>query len=340
MIPTTQRQWLVNGRPLGRALEPSDHKLVEAPVREPGEGEVLMRVLYLSFDPAQKSWIEQETSYKGQSQVGDVMPGYGVGEIVQSGHPDYRPGELVFGMPGWQEYATLSVEGLERVPEGVEPAHALAALGMTGKTAYLGLINIGKPKPGDTLVVSGAAGATGSLAGQIGKIAGCRVVGIAGGAEKCAMLTEQLGFDAAIDYKNEKVRSRLRETCPNGVDVFFDNVGGELLNDVLARMAVGARVVICGGISRYNADPRDPNQMPPGPRNYFNVVFTGATIQGFLLGHHERDFVPADRRLTEWLRSGAIKPKVDLAQGFENAPAALARIFDGKNLGKQLLKVG
>jgi hypothetical protein len=191
---------------------------------------------------------------------------------------------------------------------------------------------------GDTLVISGAAGATGSLVGQIGKLAGCRVIGIAGGPEKCAWLTDELGFDAAIDYRSEKVRARLRELCPGGVDIFFDNVGGEILNDVLARLAVGSRVVICGGISRYNFDPRSP-EMPEGPRNYFNVVFTGATIQGFLMPHYERDFPEADSRLVGWLREGRIKARPDVLQGFESAPVALRRLFEGKNRGKQLLQL-
>jgi NADPH-dependent curcumin reductase CurA len=214
----------------------------------------------------------------------------------------------------------------------------LSVLGGTGRTAYLALMKVGKPVAGDTLVISGAAGATGSLVGQLGKIAGCRVIGIAGGPEKCAWLTDELGFDGAIDYKHEKVRARLRELAPAGIDIFFDNVGGEILNDALARLAQRARVVICGGISRYNFDPRSP-EMPQGPRNYFNVVFTGATIQGFLMPQYERDFPEADGRLTDWVCDGRVVPRADVLQGFENAPAALKRLFEGRNVGKQILKV-
>jgi len=339
MIPATQRQWLVAERPIGRALEPTDFRLAEAVVTEPAEGEVLVRTVYLSFDPAQKSWMENVASYRDPVEIGGVMPGSGVGIVLASRHDGFAPGDAVFGDLGWAETPRLNGERLEKVAEGIPLSAALSVLGGTGRTAYLALMKVGKPVAGDTLLISGAAGATGSLVGQIGKLAGCRVIGIAGGAEKCARLTEELGFDAAIDYKAEKVRSRLRELCPRGVDIFFDNVGGEILNDALARLAVGARVVICGGISRYNFDPRSP-EMPAGPRNYFNVVFTGATIQGFLLTHHARDFAEADTRLTDWLRAGRIKAAPDLQHGFENAPATLMRLFEGRNRGKQLLRLG
>lgn len=338
MTPAVQRQWLVAVRPVGRPLEDADFRQVEAPVSAPVEGQVLVKVAYLGFDPAQKSWMENAASYMNPVEIGGVMPGSGAGVVLESRHPDFAPGEAVYGQLGWQEYSTVAAAQLYKSPEGVAPDAVLSALGGTGRTAYLALMKVGKPVAGDTLVISGAAGATGSLVGQLGKIAGCRVIGIAGGAEKCAWLTEQLGFDGAIDYKNEKVRARLRELCPNGVDVFFDNVGGELLNDVLARLAPRARVVICGGISRYNFDPRSP-EMPQGPRNYFNVVFTGATIQGFLMPHYERDYPEADARLADWVRSGAITARADVLEGFEHAPAALMRIFQGRNVGKQLLRV-
>jgi len=299
---------------------------------------VLVRTAYLGFDPAQKSWMENAASYMNPVEIGGVMPGSGAGVVVDSAHPDFAPGDAVFGSLGWQELATVRGEALYRAPDGVGLDALLSVMGGTGRTAYLALMKVGKPVAGDTLVISGAAGATGSLVGQLGKIAGCRVIGIAGGAEKCAWLTGELGFDAAIDYKSEKVRSRLRELCPAGIDIFFDNVGGEILNDALARLAQRARVVICGAISRYNFDPRSPD-MPQGPRNYFNVVFTGATIQGFLMPQYERDYPEADARLAEWVRSGRILARADVLDGFENAPAALMRLFDGRNIGKQILKV-
>jgi hypothetical protein len=338
MIPSAQRHWLVAERPVGRPLKPGDFALADAPVTQPADGEVLVETRVLSFDPAQKSWMENAASYKAPVEIGGVMPGSGAGRVVASADPRFAPGDEVVGDLGWREYATLSGAQLQKVPDGVSLDAALSVLWGTGRTAYLALMKVGKPVAGDTLVISGAAGATGSLVGQIGKLAGCRVIGIAGGPEKCAWLTGELGFDAAIDYRGEKVKARLRELAPGGVDIFFDNVGGEILNDVLARLALGARVVICGGISRYNFDPRSP-EMPEGPRNYFNVVFTGATIQGFLMPHYERDFAEADRRLTDWLAQGRIKAAPDVVEGFENAPAALMRLFEGKNRGKQLLRL-
>ena len=335
----THRQWLVAGRPIGRALSQADFQLAEAPVRAPGDGEVLLQTLYLAFDPAQKSWMENVATYRDPVELGSVMPGRGVCRVLASRHPGFVAGDVVHGEFGWQERPLASGDDLAKVPGGVPATVSLGVLGTTGKTAYLGLANVGKPKPGDTLVISGAAGATGSVVGQLGKIAGCRVIGIAGGPRKCAWLTEELGFDGAIDYKAEKVRSRLRELCPAGIDVMWDNVGGELLNDALARLAPGARVVICGGISRYNFDARDPAQMPPGPRNYFNVVFTGATIQGFLMNHFEAQYPLAEARLLAWVRAGRVKYSEHISEGFENAPAALMGLFEGDNLGKQLLRV-
>ncbi|ATE63583.1 NADP-dependent oxidoreductase [Rhizorhabdus dicambivorans] len=335
----SQRQWIVRGKPLGRAIEPSDHELVEAPVREPEAGELLVRVEWLGIDPAQKSWIEQDVGYMAQAGADQVQPGYGAGTVLRSAHPDYAVGDRVMGLLGWRERATVAVSDVEKLPDGVAPELALACLGNTGRTAYLALTKVGRPKPGDTLLISAAAGATGSLAGQIGKLAGCRVVGIAGGPQKCAMLVEQLGFDDAIDYKAGNVRRRLKESCPDGIDIFFDNVGGELLDQALARLAKGARVVICGGIARYNADPRDPAQMPPGPRNYFNLVFAGATMGGFLIFDEQTDWPKADARLIPWLKEQRIKPLLDIAEGLENAPAALARLFAGGNVGKQLVRL-
>lgn len=336
---SANRQWVVTARPIGRALEPTDFRLEEVAIDAPGPSEVVVETEYLSFDPAQKSWMENLASYMAPVEIGGVMPGSGGGRVVASNSPDFAVGDRVIGRICWREYATVAASELTRVPDGVSVTAALAVLGTTGRTAYLGLVNIGKPKPGDTLVISGAAGATGSVVGQLGKIAGCRVIGIAGGPEKCAWLTDELGFDAAIDYKSEKVRARLRELAPNGIDLFWDNVGGEILNDALGRLAKGARVVICGGISRYNFDPRDPGQMPAGPRNYFNVVFTGATIQGFLMPDYEAQYGIADARLLDWVRAGAIRYKEDMQQGFENAPLALMRLFEGGNFGKQMLKV-
>jgi NADPH-dependent curcumin reductase CurA len=338
MTPATQREWRIAAHPDGRSLQASDFELATAPVAEPAPGEVLVATQYLAFEPALKSWMERAAGYMTPVKIGDVIRGPGAGVVAASRHPGFAPGDLVYGQLGWREFAAVPGEALDKAPEGVPLEAVLSVMASSGRTAYLALMKIGRPVAGDTLVVSGAAGAVGSLVGQIGKIAGCRVIGIAGGPEKCAWLTDELGFDAAIDYKGEKVRSRLRELCPSGVDIFFDNVGGEILNDVLARLALGARVVICGAISRYNFDPRSPD-MPEGPRNYFNVVFTGATIQGFLATHYERDFPAADARLAGWVRDGRISASADLLPGIENAPAALMRLFEGGNRGKQLVRL-
>jgi NADPH-dependent curcumin reductase CurA len=338
MIPSLQRRWEVADRPIGRALAPSDFRLTEVAVAVPQSGEVLVKLCYLGFDPAQKSWMENAAGYMDPVEIGGLMPGTAVGRVAESRHPDFKPGDVVFGHLGWREFATVPATRLYKAPHDVPLDAVLSVLGGTGRTAYLALMKVGRPVAGDTLVISGAAGATGSLVGQIGKLAGCRVIGIAGGPAKCEWLTGKLGFDAAIDYKAEKVRSRLRDLAPGGIDIFFDNVGGEILNDALARLAPRARVVICGGISRYNFDARS-GAMPEGPRNYFNVVFTGATIQGFLAPHYERDYPEADARLIQWLRAERIVARADILTGFDNAPTALMGLFAGENIGKQLLRL-
>jgi len=339
MIPQMQQQWRVAARPLGRELALSDFELVNAPVASPDEGQVLVRSLYLDFAPAQKSWMENQAGYRKPVEIGDVMPGSGAGVVVQSRDPRFAEGDVVMGYLGWAQYPVVNAADLTKAPSGVDIPSLLGVLGVSGKTAYAGLLNIGKPKPGDTLVISGAGGAVGSIVGQIGKLAGCRVIGIAGGAEKCAWLVETVGFDEAIDYRNEDLKARLRALCPQGIDIFYDNVGGEVLNLALARLAFGARVVICGAVSRYNFNPRDASQMPEGPRNYFNVVATGASIQGFVVHHFAHQFPAIEARLTAWLRNGDLKGHDDIQHGFEAAPATLMRLFSGANRGKQLLKI-
>jgi NADPH-dependent curcumin reductase CurA len=337
-LPARSRRWLIADRPLGRELLASDFRMDDEPMPQPAEGQVLLRTRYLGFDPAQKGMMENLASYAEPVEIGSVMPGHGIGEVLASRSPKLAPGACVSGPIGWREYAVLDATRLEPVPDGVPPAAALGVLGMTGLTAYIGLLHVGRPKPGDVLVISGAAGAVGSVAGQIGKLAGCRVIGLAGGREKCESLVSELGFDAAIDYKSEKLRARLRELCPGGIDVFFDNVGGAILNDCLGRLAFGARVVVCGGIARYNADPRKPEQVPPGPQNYFALVHTNATMQGFLVHHYAEHYPTAMRRLGNWVRAGVLRQQEDVLEGFENAPQGLLRLFGGANLGKQLLK--
>ena len=328
------RQWLITGNPRGRAVALSDFQLHEAKLEPVGDGEVRIKVEYLSFEPSQKGQLENISGYSSGNKLGDVMIGRGIGAVVESLDAKVPVGSKVFGSVGWQEYAVMPARSVEVVPDDDLLSARLGPIGTTGLTAYFGLLRIGRPEPGDMVVVSGAAGAVGSMVGPIAKIAGCDVVGIAGGAEKCAWLVDKIGYDGAIDYKSENIKSRLKELCPQGIDVFFDNVGGPALNLALARIATHARVVICGGISRYEQEI-----LPPGPANYFNIVFREATIQGFRLDGFESEYDMARKRIIDWIRSGDIVYKEDLQQGFENIPATLLRIFSGANFGKQLLKL-
>ena len=339
MTTDLNRRWLIAARPIGRALRSEDFAPDLAAIPTPEDGELLVRSLYLEMAPAQKSWMENITGYARPTEIGGVMPGTGLGRVIQSRSPHHAAGDLVRGPLGWQEFAVVEASQVDPVPADIAPTLALGVLGSSGRTAYFGLLHVGRPRPGDVIVVSGAAGAVGSVVAQLGRVAGCRVIGIAGGAEKCAQLAADPSFEAVIDYKIERVRSRLRELSPGGVDIFFDNVGGDVLNEVLSRLAYGARVVICGGISRYNADPRDPSQMPPGPRNYFNLVATQATMQGFLVHQFAAHYPVADARLAAWVRSGDLRQREDIVDGFENAPRALLRLFEGKNLGKQIVRL-
>jgi NADPH-dependent curcumin reductase CurA len=315
----------------------SNFSLEEAEIPEPREGQILVRNLFLSFDPAMRGWLEDRRSYVPPVAIGEVMRASAVGQVIASRHPDFKVGDFAQGTFGWQDYAVAAPQRdptLRRVPADVPLTWPLGVLGGTGLTAYFGLLEVGRPRPGDTVVVSGAAGATGSVAGQVAKIAGCRVVGIAGGPEKCRWLTEEAHFDAAVDYKSENVRHRVRELCPSGVDIYFDNVGGEILNTLLTRLAPGGRVVICGGISTYNAA-----EPPPGPTNYLALIVLRARMEGFLVSDYLSRFPEAVRRLTEWVAEGRITHAEDVQEGLENAPRTLLRLFEGKNLGKQLLRV-
>jgi hypothetical protein len=324
----TNRQWLLRARPVG-LVKPSDFELVESPRPAPKDGEALVRVLYVSFDPAMRGWMEDRPSYIPPVALGEVMRAGAVGQVIESRNPAYAVGDFVQGMFGWQEYALAGGGGLmpaTPLPKGMPLTWPLGVCGITGLTAYFGLLDLGKPKPGETVVVSGAAGATGSVAAQIARIQGCRAIGIAGGSEKCRWLTDVAKLDAAIDYKRENVAARLRELCPNGIDVYFDNVGGEILDAVL--------VVLCGGISAYNeATP------PPGPRNLMNLVITRSRMEGFIVIDYLARFGEGAAKLAEWVAAGKLAHAEDVQSGLENAPQTFLRLFQGKNLGKQLLKV-
>ncbi len=331
---TKTRQWLLNGHPRGRGIEDSDFQLVETELAAPGEGQILLKTLWLGFDPAQKGWMENIADYVAPMAIGDVMRGSGISEVVASNHPKYAIGDLVSGSTGWSEYTISNGSDLVKIETELSPTLMLSVLGTTGVTAYCGLFKIGQPVAGDTVVVSGAAGATGSIVGQLAKIAGCRVVGIAGGADKCAWLVNEAGYDAAIDYKAGSVKKQLGELCPRGIDVIFDNVGGPILNDMLSKIATKARVVICGGISRY-----ETGNLPAGPENYFNLVFRRAKMEGFIVLDWASEFPVIRKRLEGFVKSGQLTYQEDIQHGFENAPATLKRLFVGANRGKQLLKL-
>jgi NADPH-dependent curcumin reductase len=327
------RQWLLARRPHG-AIQDSDFNFVETDVPALGEGEVLVRTLMLSCDPTQRGWIAFDT-YLPAVRIGEVVRSIGAGRIVQSNNPDFAVGDIVTGLTGWQDYVAISPKGqLNKLPPAAPLELAMSALGLTGITAYFGLMEVGRPVAGETVVVSGAAGATGSVVGQIAKIKGCRVVGIAGGAEKCRWLTGEAGFDAAIDYKSEDVPARLKELCPKGIDIFFDNVGGDILDAALARLAMRGRVVLCGGIANYNS-----TETPPGPKNYLNLVVQRGRMEGFIVLDYMPRAAEAIGALAGWVQAGKLKNKVDVQQGLENAPATLRRLFEGRNDGKQLLRV-
>src|SRR5271166_930731 len=306
------RQWLLARRPQG-GIQDSDFNFVETDVPALGENEVLVRTLMLSCDPTQRGWIAGDT-YLPAVKIGEVVRSLGAGRIEASNNPDFKVGDIVTGFVGWQDFAATKPKGqLNKLPPGTPLELGLSALGMTGITAYFGLLDVGRPVAGETVVVSGAAGATGSMVGQIAKIKGCRAIGIAGGAEKCRWLTDELGFDGAIDYKSENVRVRLKELCPNGIDIYFDNVGGDILDAALARLAMRGRVVLCGAIATYNA-----TEPPPGPKNYINLISRRGRMEGFIVFDYMK-------RAPEAI--GAL------------APATLRRLFEGRNEGKQLLRV-
>ena len=334
-VATTQRVIKMAAHPAG-ALQDSDFELVDAPVPEPADGEALVRTLYLSLDPAIRVWMNGIDTYVPGIHVGDVMRAGGLGEVVQSRSAAYTEGDLVFGMMQWSEYcvARAGPDGMMTLPRQDPITAFLSVYGVTGLTAYFGMLDVAQPKEGETVVVSGAAGAVGSVAGQIGKILGCRVVGIAGGPEKCAWLTDELGFDAWIDYKSEDVGARLRETCPEGIDVFFDNVGGAILDAVLGQINLHARIVLCGAISQY-----DTAELAPGPRNILNLIPQRGRMEGFILLDYRDRFLDGILQLGQWVEEGRIRYSEHVVDGLENAPAAFRKLFSGENTGKLIVKV-
>jgi NADPH-dependent curcumin reductase CurA len=331
----TNHQFRLARRPVG-AVQRSDFDYVGEALRAPADGEVQVKIAYVSLDPAMRGWMNaSEDSYMPPVAIGAVMRAIAVGRVTASNHAGFAVGEHVAGLLGVQEYAISNGQGLNKVDPALAPLPLyLGTLGMTGLTAYFGLLDVGQPKAGETVVVSGAAGAVGMVVGQIARIVGARVVGIAGGADKCRYLVEELGFDAAIDYKNEDVAAALKQHAPNGVDVYFDNVGGAILDTVLTRLALHARVVICGAISQYN------NTTPvQGPSNYLQLLVKRATMRGVMVADYYPRAMEAITAMGGWIRAGQLKTQLDVAQGLENFPETFQKLFSGDNKGKLVLQV-
>ncbi|TXH06436.1 MAG: NADP-dependent oxidoreductase [Nevskiaceae bacterium] len=321
-------------RPVGLPKR-SDWQFTEEAVPQPGDGQLLVKVQYLSLDPAMRGWMNEGKSYIPPVGIGEVMRAGAVGRVVASKHPKFAVGDHVVGTFGVQEYALSDGKGVNKVDPKLAPLPVyLGTLGMPGMTAYFGLLDVGELKSGDTVVVSGAAGAVGTVVGQIAKIKGCRVVGIAGGADKCAWIVNDLGFDAAIDYKTDDLKKALREHCPKGIDVYFDNVGGDILDAALTQLARGARIVICGAISQYN------NTTPvKGPSNYLSLLVNRASMKGMVVFDYADRYAEAAREMAGWMMAGKLKSREDIVEGLETFPETLLKLFKGENTGKLVLKI-
>lgn len=334
MTTAINHQWRLAARPVGLP-KASDWDFTSEAPPVPGPGQVLVRVLYLSLDPAMRGWMNEGKSYVPPVGLGEVMRALGLGRVVASNDPSLAVGDHVVGITGAQDYAVLAAKEATRIDPALAPLPTwLGVLGMPGMTAYFGLLDVGQPKPGETVVVSGAAGAVGGLVGQIAKLKGCRVIGIAGGADKCRYVVEDLGFDGAIDYKAEDVRKSLRALAPKGVDVYFDNVGGDILDTVLAQLARGARIAICGAISQYNS-----TEGVKGPANYMSLLVNRARMQGFVVFDYAARYAEAARDIAGWIAEGKVKAKEDVVVGLETFPATLLKLFKGENFGKLVLKL-
>lgn len=330
---TCNRQWIYASRPDG-AVGLEHFQLREAPLPTPGPGQALARVRAISIDPAQRAWMMTKT-YRPQLVPGELMPAFGLAEVLESNAPGLKPGAIIEGDFGWQDYVVVAPERVQRRDAAQPIEHLISVLHFTGLTAYFGMLEVGRPRPGETVVVSGAAGAVGSIAVQIAKLAGCRVVGIAGGAEKCRWLVQELGIDAAVDYKAGGLSEALAAACPDGVDVYFDNTGGEILETTLSLMNVHGRIACCGAVSQY-----DQGGWSTGPRGVPGaLIFKRIRMEGFLLTDFLKDRKVAEKALTNWLRSGKLKAQVEAVDGLENAPQALIDLLKGRNLGKMLVRV-
>jgi NADPH-dependent curcumin reductase CurA len=335
MSKIKNKQWQLMQRPVGRLGEENfKWEGVEMPNIEAGQ--ILLKTQYLSLDPANRGWTNAGGSYRGEIPLGSVMEGLTISEVVASKNDGFAVGDTVQSYSGWQEHEISDGKGLTKLPEipGVPITAYMGVMGMVGLTAYFGLLDIGAPKEGETLVVSAGAGAVGSLVGQIGKIKGCRVVGIAGTDEKVAWMVNDLGFDAGINYKTENVRAQLKTHCPDGIDIYFENVGGKILDDVLSQINNFARIPLCGLISMYNA-----TEPVPGPYYFANILTKRVKVQGFIVTDFYKRYMEGVAQLGQWLMEGKLQYRVDIVDGLENAPTALNKLFDGTNKGKLIIKV-
>lgn len=334
-MTNANRQWRLAARPEGLIKESNFEWRADA-IPSPAEDQVLIRNIYLSIDPTYRIWMNESESYMPPVAIGEVMRGGAVGIVEQSRNSEFEEGDIVQGLLGWQDYAIDDGTGIVKLfkDASIPMTHYLGIFGGNGLAAYFGLMDIGQPKEGETLVVSAAAGGVGSLVGQIGKIKGCRVVGIAGSDEKCDWITNELGFDAAINYKTENVSQSLSRHCPDGIDIYFDNVGGEILETVLDQINLHARIVLCGMISQYNT-----SELVSGPRNFVNILYKRARIEGFIVLDYLDRVMEAMTDLGTWLFEGKLQYKVDIVDGLENAPKAVNMLFDGSNRGKLIVKI-
>ncbi len=332
-MPKMNRQWRLKRRPVGD-IQKDDLELVESPIRELNDGEFLVRNIYLSVDPTNRIWMSDIDQYMDPVGIGDVMRGGTCGIVEASKNPGFSPGDFVIGGMQWETHSILPGAGKLPADTGLPLTAFMSVLGATGMTAYFGLLDVGKPKDGETVVVSAAAGAVGSIVGQIAKIKGCRAVGIAGGPEKCQHVIDKFGFDACVDYKKGNVLEDLRAACPGGIDVDFENVGGDIMDDVFTLLNLNARVSLCGMISTYNAA-----EDWTGPRMFRNILMKRAIVQGFIITDFLERFPEGQAQMGQWIMEGKLKWDVDVVDGIENALDALDRIFTGKNMGKQLVRL-
>lgn len=332
-MPSTNRQILLRRRPVG-LLGPEDTELVTTATPAPADGEALLRTTYIGLDAAARTWLNDQPGYLPPVALGEVVRAAGIGEVVETRCDAYRVGDIVTTLTGFQEYSIIRDDVFSTlIPGETDQVAIMSVYGSSGATAYFGMTDIGRPQPGETVVVSAAAGATGSVAGQIAKIAGARVIGIAGGPQKCRAVVEDFGFDACIDYKNEDLAAALKQHCPRGVNVYFDNVGGPILNAVLGRIAPKARVVLCGVISSYLTGDH------PGPSNYVNLLAKTASMQGFNALDEWNRFDEAFGDLRRWEHEGSLRHRETVFDGLESCVDALNGLFTGANIGKMLVKV-